>query len=166
MGSRSAMEELIELLRKDARATAADLAEQLGMEASAVAEQMAALEKDRAIMGYTAVVDPEKVGNGRMVSAVIEVKVLPERGGGFDRLAGRIARFDQVESCTLMSGAYDLLVVVTGESLHDVARFVADKLSTLEGVTSTSTHFHLKTYKREGFLAQSEGGSDRLAVAP
>ncbi len=83
-----------------------------------------------------------------------------------NRRKTRIAKFDQVESCTLMSGGYDLSVVVSGESLREVARFVAEKLSSLEGVISTATHFHLKTYKRDGFLAHPEAGPDRLPVTP
>ncbi len=160
------MDPLIELLQKNARASAAELAELLGVGAEEVEARIAALEESGAIMGYTAVADPEHHEGGERVSAVIEVKVTPERGGGFDRLAARIAKFDQVESCMLMSGGYDLSVVVAGSSLHDVARFVAEKLSTLEGVISTATHFHLKTYKRDGFLARAEPGGERLPVAP
>jgi DNA-binding Lrp family transcriptional regulator len=159
------MDPLIELLQKNARSSAAELASLLGQDEAEVAERIAELEKDGAVLGYTAVVDAEKSGDTK-VSAVIEVKVTPERGGGFDRLATRIAKFDQVQSCVLMSGGYDLAVVVTGESLQEVARFVAEKLSSLEGVISTATHFHLKTYKRDGFLAHPEPASERLPVAP
>jgi DNA-binding Lrp family transcriptional regulator len=160
------MDPLIPLLQDNARASVAELAERLGADTADVESRLAALEKDGVVLGYTAVVDAEKCEDGGQVSAVIEVKVTPERGGGFDRLATRIAKFDQVESCVLMSGGYDLSVVVSGESLHDVARFVAEKLSSMEGVISTATHFHLKTYKRDGFLAHPEPGPDRLPVAP
>ena len=159
------MDPLIEILRKDARGTVESMAGRLGVGADEIETRIAALESSGAVLGYTAVVDSEKTDIGR-VSAVIEVKVTPERGGGFDRLATRIAKFDQVESCTLMSGGYDLSVVVSGESLREVARFVAEKLSSLEGVISTATHFHLKTYKRDGFLAHPEAGPDRLPVTP
>ena len=101
------------------------------------------------------------------VRAVIEVKVTPERGGGFNRFAERIARFDEVESCYLMSGAYDLLVFVKGPSLQKVASFVSEKLSSIEGVLSTSTHFMLRCYKEQGYLLEGgEAQSSRLNVAP
>ncbi len=160
------MDPLIDLLRKNARTSNAELAELLGEEETAIAARIAALEENGAILGFTAVVDPDRVDDVGRVSAVIEVKVTPERGGGFDRLASRIAKFDQVESCQLMSGGYDLSVVVSGASLHDVARFVAEKLSTLQGVISTATHFHLKPYKRDGFLAHPQAGDDRLPLPP
>ena len=160
------MDSLIELLQKNARCGDKELAELLGTSVEDIQSRVGELENNGVILGYTAVVDPEHVEGGKRVSAVIEVKITPERGGGFDVLAARIAKFDQVESCVLMSGGYDLSVVVSGDSLHDVARFVAEKLSTLQGVISTATHFHLKTYKRDGFLAKSDGGGERLAVAP
>ena len=94
------------------------------------------------------------------------MKLTPERGGGFDRLATRIAKFDEVESCMLMSGGYDLSVVISGSSLNEVASFVAEKLSTLEGVISTATHFQLKTYKSNGFLASVDHSGQRLPVSP
>jgi DNA-binding Lrp family transcriptional regulator len=98
---------------------------------------------------------------------VIEVRITPERGGGFNRLAERISRFDEVESCYLMSGGYDLLVFVTGASLQRVAAFVSEKLATLEGVLSTATHFLLRSYKEQGFLMEAaREENDRLKVAP
>ena len=97
---------------------------------------------------------------------IIEVKLTPERDGGFDRLAARIAKFDQVLSCYLMSGSYDLLLVVEGEDLMEVARFVSEKLSTMEGVLSTATHFRLKTYKENGFAFGGDEDPERLPVAP
>ena len=160
------MDSLIEILQKNARCGDKELAELLGSSEDDIKVRVRALEEKGAILGYTAVLDPEHVEDGKRVSAVIEVKITPERGGGFDLLATRIAKFDQVESCVLMSGGYDLSVVVSGDSLHDVARFVAEKLSTLQGVISTATHFHLKTYKRDGFLAKSDSGGDRLPVTP
>ena len=101
------------------------------------------------------------------VRAVIEVRITPERGGGFNRLADRISRFDEVESCYLMSGGYDLLVFVRGGSLQKVASFVSEKLSTIEGVLSTSTHFMLRCYKEQGFLLSGDDAPPaRLTVAP
>jgi len=100
------------------------------------------------------------------VRAVIEVKITPERGGGFDRLAARIAKYDEVRSCYLMSGAYDLLVIVEGESLKEVAMFVSEKLATIQGVISTATHFMLKPYKEQGVMMKPERHEERLAVSP
>lgn len=97
------------------------------------------------------------------VHAVIELKITPQRDSGFGKIADRISRFEQVEACFLMSGAYDLLVFVRGESLQDVAQFVAQDLSTIEGVLSTATHFMLKTYKAGGVLGKI--GDDRLEVS-
>ena len=97
---------------------------------------------------------------------MIEVKITPERGGGFDRLASRIAKFEEVQSCYLMSGGYDLLVIVKGETLQAIARFIAERLSTIKGVISTATHFRLKAYKDNGVLLHRESKVQRLAVAP
>lgn len=156
---------LLELLRRKARFTHQELADLLSQDAESVARRLAAWEKDGTILGYHAVIDPEAAGD-TSVSAFIEVKVTPERGGGFDRLAMRIARFDPVVSCYLASGGYDLMVVVEGRDLREVARFVSEKLSSLEGVLSTATHFRLKTYKENGFLFESEISPERLAVSP
>jgi len=156
---------LLQLLRTNARHTHQQLAELLSLSADEVALRIAQLEKDGTIMGYHAVINPESYGD-QHVSAFIEVKLTPERGGGFDRLAMRIARFDQVVSCYLASGGYDLMVVVEGNDLRDVARFVSEKLSSLEGVLSTATHFRLKTYKENGFVFEGEESTERLSVAP
>jgi DNA-binding Lrp family transcriptional regulator len=156
---------ILKQLQKNSKLNAAELAELLGRDEKGVAEQIAEFENNGVILGYHAVVDPGKTGNSG-VTAMIEVKLTPERGGGFDHLAARISKFDCVSSCYLMSGGYDLAVVVNGENLHDVARFVTEKLSTLEGVISTATHFQLKIYKQSGFLAQAVNETKRLAVAP
>lgn len=159
------MEALIQLLQKDARLTVDEMAERLGIGAAEVEKHMEELSAGGAILGYHAVIDPEKCGSGN-VSAFIEVKLSPERGGGFDRLAERIAKFDQVISCYLMSGGYDLAVFVEGNDLREVASFVSERLSTLEGVLSTATHFRLKVYKQNGFLASSHLNEERLPVTP
>lgn len=156
---------LLELLRSKARHTHEELAELLAMSEAEVRAKIAAWEKGGTILGYHAVVNGERAGD-QNVQAFIEVKVTPERGGGFDRLAMRIARFDQVVSCYLASGGYDLMVVVEGTDLREVARFVSERLSTLDGVLSTATHFLLKTYKQYGFLFEDEGGVERLVVSP
>lgn len=156
---------LLQLLRRKARASFTELADLTSSTESEVAAKISSWEKDRTILGYHAVTNPEAIGD-TAVSAFIEVRLTPERGGGFDRLAMRIARFDQVVSCYLASGGYDLMVVVEGSDLRDVARFVSEKLSSLDGVLSTATHFRLKTYKENGFLFETEPESDRLAVTP
>ncbi len=159
------MDSLIDILKSDARASAEDIARRLGGTPDEILDRIHQLETSGAILGYQAVVDPEKTGDSD-VTAVIEVKITPERGGGFDRLASRIAKFEQVISCYLMSGGYDLLVIVRGRDLREVARFIAEKLSSIEGVLSTATHFRLKNYKVNGLLMEVGADSPRLAVAP
>jgi DNA-binding Lrp family transcriptional regulator len=156
---------LLQLLRRSGRFSEAELAERLSVPEGEVRERISSWEEDGTILGYQAVVDPAKVGNSDVVG-IIEVKLAPERGGGFDRLARRIAKFDQVVSCYLMSGSYDLLLVVEGADLMEVARFVSEKLSTTEGILSTATHFRLKTYKENGFPFADDDDPERLPVAP
>ncbi|MEI8037032.1 MAG: Lrp/AsnC family transcriptional regulator [Verrucomicrobiota bacterium] len=156
---------LLELLRRKARFSHQELADLLSMDKDSVTRRIAAWEQTGIICGYHAVIDSEAAGD-TSVSAFIEVRVTPERGGGFDRLAMRIARFEQVVSCYLASGGYDLMVVVEGGDLREVARFVSEKLSSLEGVLSTATHFRLKTYKENGFVFEREIVPERLAVSP
>ncbi|MEM9281660.1 MAG: Lrp/AsnC family transcriptional regulator [Verrucomicrobiota bacterium] len=159
------MNALIEILQKEARLSTAQLAERLGQTEAEVEEALAQMIHGGGILGFHAVTDREKVGDPR-VSALIEVKLTPEREGGFDHLATRIAKFDQVSSCYLMSGGYDLAVMVEGEDLREVARFVSEKLSSLDGVISTATHFQLKVYKQSGFRASESGEDERLPVTP
>ena len=156
---------LLALLQTKARYTNEELAELLSLDTEAINQRISDWEKDGIILGYQAVIDKSKVDSS-LVTAFIEVKVTPERGGGFDRLAMRVARFDQVVSCYLASGGYDLMVVVEGTDLHDVARFVSEKLSSLDGVISSATHFRLKAYKEKGFLFESEEPEGRLPVTP
>ncbi len=159
------MDTLLKLLKSNAHTPVAELAKSLELTEAEVAARIAQLERDGVIVGYQAVIDHDKLAGG-CVTAVIEVKITPERGGGFDRLAQRIAKFEQVQSCYLMSGGYDLLVVVEGATLQEVAGFVAEKLSTIPGVISTGTHFRLKTYKENGASLHRESAPERLAVAP
>ena len=159
------MEPLLKLLRENASYSSAQLAQLLDMEESEVKTWIQALEDDRTILGYMALINDEKIPVDR-VRAVIEVKLTPEREGGFNHLASRIARHREVTACYLMSGSYDLLAFVEGESLKDVASFVSEKLSTLQGVVSTSTHFMLKPYKEHGMLLASDESNQRLHVAP
>ena len=159
------MNQLLELLQKNARQSNGELAELLGRDEASVAREIAQLETDGTIMGYTAVIDPEQHEPNK-VTATIEVRVTPERDGGFDRLALRIAAFPQVKSCFLISGSYDLLVIVEGEDLREVASFVSETLATMNGILSTATHFLLKIYKANGLLRSSHGEPSRLPVSP
>jgi len=159
------MDELLKLLRADATLTAAEIAARLGRKESDVAAQIADHEANGVILGRHTIINEEKLGVNN-VRAVIEVKITPEREGGFDRLAARIARFDEVHSCYLMSGGYDLLVVVEGADLRGVSTFVSEKLATQNGVISTVTHFMLKPYKEQGILIGGEFSDEKLAVAP
>ncbi|MFZ9932727.1 MAG: Lrp/AsnC family transcriptional regulator [Chthoniobacterales bacterium] len=159
------METLLRLLQQDANVSREDLARQLNLPLEEVNARIATLEKDGVIRGYQAIVDRERLDRNT-VTAFIEVRITPERGGGFDRVARRIAKFDQVVSCYLISGGYDLLVVVQGGSLREVASFVSEKLSTIESVISTATHFRLKAYKENGALFTADAPEDRLAVSP
>ena len=156
---------LLTLLQSKARYSNEELAEALSLSADEVLSRISSWEADGTILGYQAVIDNDKAGE-LGVSAFIEVRVTPERGGGFDRMAMRISRFDQVDSCYLASGGYDLLVVVSGNDLREVASFVSQKLSTIDGVLSTATHFRLKAYKEKGFIFEREEPRDRLPVTP
>jgi DNA-binding Lrp family transcriptional regulator len=159
------MDALLELLQKEGRLSTAQMAERLGKSDAEIEAMMSELSGKGAILGFHAVIDPEQLDQSS-VTALIEVKLTPERDGGFDRLAKRIAKFDQVRSCYLMSGGYDLAVIVEGDDLREVARFVSEKLSTLDGVLSTATHFQLKVYKQSGFLASETHEDERLPVTP
>lgn len=159
------MDPLLKILQENSAVKPADLAQMLDTSESEVTAKIKAYEKDQTILGYRAVLNEEKVGS-ELVRAVIEVKITPERGGGFDRLAERIAKYNEVRSCYLMSGGYDLLVLVEGTDLREVARFVSEKLATVQGVISTATHFLLKVYKEHGMLVTVEEGDERLPVSP
>lgn len=159
------MDLLLKLLHENAAFKPAQLASMLNLSEAEVAAKIKAYEQDHVILGYRTVLNEEKLGVD-VVRAVIEVKITPERGGGFDRLADRIAKYSEVNSCYLMSGSYDLLVVIEGNSLREVARFVSEKLATVQGVLSTATHFMLKPYKEQGVLMVHEKHEERLAVTP
>jgi DNA-binding Lrp family transcriptional regulator len=159
------MDSLLKLLHENAALKPAQLSKMLNLSEADVVKKIKAYEDDKVILGYRAVLNEEKIGD-EIVRAVIEVKITPERGGGFDRLAGRIAKYTEVHSCYLMSGGYDLLVIVEGRNLREVATFVSEKLATIQGVISTGTHFMLKTYKVQGVLMSGEAKEERLAVSP
>jgi Transcriptional regulators len=162
------MNPVLKLLTEGGSLTIGQMATVAGMTEAEVQQHLEQLKKDKIFLGWRPVLDlSHEAAAAAAVRAVIEVKITPERGGGFNRFAERIARFDEVESCYLMSGGYDLLVFVRGASLQKVANFVSEKLSTIEGVLSTSTHFMLRCYKEQGFLLNvDEAQTSRLNVAP
>lgn len=160
------MNPVLKLLVEGGRLSTAQMAEVSGLTEADVSRQLDELAKARIFLGWRPVLDLSR-SDATAVRAVIEVRVTPERGGGFNRLAERVSRFDEVESCYLMSGSYDLLIFLNGPSLQKVAAFVSEKLSTLEGVLSTSTHFLLRSYKEGGYLLEAPAEpSGRLKVAP
>ena len=142
------MDELLSLLEKDCRQTPQQLATMLGKTEQEISDEIARCERDHIILGYPALVDWTKTDD-EMVTALIEVRIAPQRGDGFDRIAERIYQYEEVESLYLMSGAYDLAVTITGRSLRAVAEFVHARLAIIEGVTGTATHFILKKYKEK-----------------
>ncbi len=161
------MNPVLKLLLEGGQLSTAQMAQVAGLSESVVHQHLEQLKKDKIFLGWRPVLDLSRDAAAATVRAVIEVRITPERGGGFNRLAERISRFDEVESCFLMSGGYDLLLFVKGTTLQRVAAFVSEKLSTIEGVLSTSTHFQLRCYKDQGFiLDQAETSGERLNVAP
>jgi len=159
------MDELLEILQSNALLPREDIARMLELPVDKVKERIAEYEKRGVIRGYQAILNEDQLDLDK-VTAVIEVKVTPQREGGFDTFAERISRFPEVRSAYLMSGTYDLLLFVEGRTLREVAAFVSERLSPLQGVLSTSTHFMLKTYKRFGVLMHKESSDERLTVSP
>lgn len=156
---------VLELLYEDARVTPERAAVMLGMREEDVRAAVDKLEQERVIVGYPALVNWDKTPIEK-VKAVIEVKVAPQRDMGFDAIAARIYRFDEVTAVYLMSGAYDLMLEVQAESLRTLANFVSQKLATIDSVLSTATHFVLKKYKVDGVILEEEHADHRLAVTP
>jgi len=155
---------ILSLLRANARMSAAEIASRLGVAEAAVTAAVTEMEKSGLIRGYTAIIADEAPGANERVKALIEVKVTPSRDGGFDRVARRIAKFPEVTDVCLISGGCDLLLTVEGDTLQQVANFVAAKLATMEGVISTATGFQLKKYKESGIIMQSDEEYERLKV--
>ena len=159
------MNQLISLLEENSRLTNAQLAVMLDISEEEVAEQIRQYESDGILIGYTAVIDKERLDK-EYVEAYIELKVTPKRDHGFDEIAVKVAAYDEVKDVYLMSGGYDLIVVVTGTNFKDIAMFVARRLSTLDSVISTATHFILKKYKTEGVTLCDAAEGKRLVVQP
>ncbi|MCI9419786.1 MAG: Lrp/AsnC family transcriptional regulator [Eubacterium sp.] len=159
-------EQILRNISKNARMTAEDLAAMLDSTPEEVNETIREMEKDGVICGYPALINWEKTDN-EVVTALIEVKVTPQRGRGFDKVAERIYQFDEVASVYLMSGGFDLTVMIEGKSMKEVARFVTTKLAPMESIMSTATYFVLKKYKEHGLpLVKAANEDERMLIAP
>ena len=163
----SLREEILQILEKNSRLTPADIAAMIGQEEAKVADEILAMEKEKIICGYRTVINWEKTSDER-VTAQIGVKIAPVRGEGFDRIAARFSRFEEVDSVYLMSGSsYDLILTIEGESMKDIAHFVYDKIAPMETVVSTSTYFVLRKYKDHGIVFDEMREADeRIQIMP
>ncbi|MCP1146045.1 Lrp/AsnC family transcriptional regulator [Lysinibacillus endophyticus] len=158
--------EIVEILEKDSRVAVEDIAKMVALSVEETKESIKRLEENKVIVKYISIVDWTKVEEHPGVRAMIDVKVTPKRGVGFDDIAERIYRFDEVNSVYLMSGTYDLSVIVEAKSMNEVANFVSQKLSTLDSVLSTTTHFILKKYKHDGIIFEPDNKDKRIVVSP
>lgn len=157
--------EILRDVEKNSRVDLGELAVRLGVEEVDVANEMAEMEKERIICGYHTLIDWDRAGV-EMVTALIEVRVTPQRDRGFDRIAERIYNYPEVYAVYLISGSYDLLVTLEGKTLKEVSRFVSERLSPIDEVLSTATHFILKKYKDHGTIMVPKKGSERMLVTP
>ncbi len=157
--------QVLEILNEDCRTPLERIAVMTGENMETIAQAIEEMENDRIILHYAPIINWDRADRER-VEGMIEVKVTPQRDLGFDAIAGRIYRFDEVKSVYLMSGNYDLLVLVEARTLKELASFVSEKLSTLEAVTGTATSFVLKRYKQDGVIFDGEKNDNRLAVIP
>ncbi|MHB8962083.1 MAG: Lrp/AsnC family transcriptional regulator [Saccharofermentanales bacterium] len=155
--------EILNMLEKNAKLIASEIAVQLGSSPATVSAVIEAAERDKLILGYRTLINWDKVDDNS-VTAMIEVKITPQNGQGFDRIAHRIYSFPQVKDCYLMSGGFDLMIIIEGRSLRDVANFVSEKVAQLDHVLSTATHFILKRYKSNGTVYEVAQDNDREAV--
>ena len=158
--------EIVEILEKDARLPMEDLAKMICLSVEETEKLVQRLEENQIIIRYISIIDWTKIDGYSGVRAMIDVKVTPKRGVGFEEIAERIYRFKEVNSVYLMSGAYDLSVIIEGESMNEVAQFVSHKLSTLDSVVSTTTHFILNKYKHDGVVFEPDNKDKRIVVSP
>ncbi|MBL7132171.1 MAG: Lrp/AsnC family transcriptional regulator [Candidatus Omnitrophica bacterium] len=160
------MDTILEILEKDARTTAGDISKLTKLKKDLVKKKIKKFEKDGVILKYKTVINKELIkDSSKEVRALIEVNIVPQKDLGFDRIAERIYSFPEVTSCTLVSGTYDLLLVVEGKDLHMVSSFVAEKLSPMENVRGTVTHFLLKKYKEDGVVLKRREKNKRIAIS-
>ena len=157
------MEEILEIMEKNSRIDAEQIAVMLGKDVEEVRAAIKKYEEENVILGYNTLINWEKTSREH-VTALIEVKVTPQRGEGFDKVAERIYRYPEVKDCYLMSGGFDLTVIIEGRTMKEVALFVAEKLAPLESVLSTATHFVLKKYKDKGTIFEEKTRDDREAI--
>ncbi len=158
-------EKILTFIEKNSRVSLKELAIILGVEEITVANEMAAMEKENIICGYHTLIDWEKTTTEK-ITALIEVRVTPQRGQGFDKIAERIYNYPEVTAVYLISGGYDLMVILEGKTLRDVSNFVSDKLSPQESILSTATHFILKKYKDHGTILAKKSKDERMLVTP
>lgn len=158
-------DEILNIIEKNSRVDAGELAVRLGTTEAAVVEEMARMENEGIICGYHTMINWEKTSDEK-VTALIEVRVTPQRGEGFDHIAERIYKYPEVKSVYLISGGYDLLITLEGKTLKEVSTFVSDKLSTLESVLSTATYFILKKYKDHGTIMAKAQKDERMMITP
>jgi len=160
------MDGILEILEKDARTTAEDIAKMLKIKPKAIKDAIKKYEKEGVILKYKAVLNKDLIRDEESrLRALIEVNIVPQKDVGFDKIAERIYSFPEVSSCYLISGTYDLLVVVEGKNIHTVSSFVAEKLSCLENVRGTTTHFLLKKYKEDGVILKHREENKRIAIS-
>ena len=157
---------ILELLEQNSRYSAADIALMLGLEEQEAVDSIKEMEKDKIICGYKTLINWDKVEHREVVTALIEVKVTPQRGEGFDKIAERIYRFSEVKAIYLMSGGFDLTVIIEGKTMKEVALFVGQKLAPLDAVLSTGTHFVLNKYKDHGVIFEEIKKDERMIVSP
>ena len=158
-------EEILTFLEKNSRIDLKELAIILGSDEISIANEISKMEQEKIICGYHTLIDWDKTSKDK-TTALIEVRVTPQRGQGFDSIAERIYNYPEVQSVYLISGAYDLLVILEGKTLKEIAGFVSDKLSTLPSVLSTATHFVLKKYKDHGTIFAKKAKDERMLVTP
>jgi DNA-binding Lrp family transcriptional regulator len=160
------MDEILEILEKDARTPVEDIAKMLKKKPQGIKQAIKKYEKDGVILKYKAVINKELIKDvNSEVRALIEVNITPQKDVGFDKIAERIYSFPEVASCYLVSGTYDLLLIVEGKDLHTVSRFVAEKLAPMENIRGTVTHFLLKKYKEDGIILKHKEENKRIAIS-
>ena len=158
-------EKILAIIEKNSRIDLKDLAALLGESEAAVANEIADMEKENIICGYHTMINWDNTGNEKVI-ALIEVKVTPQRGMGFDKIAERIYQYSEVNYVYLMSGAFDFTVIIEGKTMREVAQFVSEKLSPMDSVLSTATHFVLKKYKDHGTIMYEKPGDERMMITP
>ena len=158
-------EKILAIIEKNSRIDLKDLAALLGESEAAVANEIADMEQENIICGYHTMINWDNTGNEKVI-ALIEVKVTPQRGMGFDKIAERIYQYSEVNAVYLMSGAFDFTVIIEGKTMREVAQFVSEKLSAMDSVLSTATHFVLKKYKDHGTIMYEKPGDERMMITP